>query len=170
MGGGEVLDTGWHATYRLLALAGERPVAVTAMTERFFLPEFPAEDTGLVLVRFASGAIGEIVTSWAFAPVGDRQFEVMAEHGALAGTGAGVLHQLPGWPQPAERSGEPVHSFTAAVGHFLDVVQRGVPNQASFAAGARALQLTTGAYRSAAEGRTMALPEDPLAPPRPLDA
>src|SRR5262245_38085679 len=37
MGGGEVLDTGWHATYRLLALASaDRPIEVTAMMERFF--------------------------------------------------------------------------------------------------------------------------------------
>jgi predicted dehydrogenase len=91
----------------------------------------------------------------------------MGEHGALAGGGVRTLHQLPGWPQPAERVGEPVHTFTAAVGHFLDVVQRSVPNLAPFAVGARALQLTTAAYRSAAEGRAMALPEDPLLPPQP---
>ena len=35
MGGGEVIDTGWHATYRLLALADDRPVEVTAMMDRF---------------------------------------------------------------------------------------------------------------------------------------
>ncbi|MEX0785506.1 MAG: Gfo/Idh/MocA family oxidoreductase, partial [Dehalococcoidia bacterium] len=46
MGGGEVLDTGWHATYRLLALADDRPVEVTAMMDRFAVKQLTAEDTG----------------------------------------------------------------------------------------------------------------------------
>ena len=161
MGGGEVLDTGWHATYRLLALADDRPVEVTAMTGRFFVRELPAEDTGLLLVRFATGAIGEIVTSWAFGLMGGWQFEVAAEQGSIAGNRTRWLHQQDGWPQPEERSNEPVHTFTSEVTHFLDVVQDGVPNQASFAHAARVLQLITAAYRAAAERSTVSLPDDP---------
>ena len=165
MGGGEVLDTGWHATYRLLALAGERPVQVQAMMERFFLPDVPSEDTGVLLVRFASGTIGEIVTTWAFAPASGFQFEVMGEHGSLAGGGTSIVHQLHAWPTPAERTFDPVHSFTAEVTHFLDVVQNGADSMATFDTGARVLQLTMAAYRSVAEGRPMTLPEDPMAEP-----
>src|SRR4029453_11940464 len=76
MGGGEVLDTGWHATYRLLALAEDRPVEVTAMIDRFAVKQLSAEDTGVIVVRFASGAIGEILTSWALNPVDNWHFEV----------------------------------------------------------------------------------------------
>ena len=162
MGGGEVLDTGWHATYRMLALANDRPVEVQAMTERFFLPDVAAEDTGVLLVRFASGAIGGLVSSWAFAAVGNRHFEVMGEHGSLAGGGAELLHQLHAWPDPVARPFAPVHSFTAEVTHFLDVVQNDAPSLAPFETGARVLQLTLAAYRSVAEKRTMILPENPL--------
>jgi predicted dehydrogenase len=161
MGGGEVLDTGWHATYRLLALADDRPVEVTAMTGRFFVRELPAEDTGLLLVRFATGAIGEIVTSWAFGLTGGWQFEVAAEHGSLAGSRTRLLHLQDGWPQPEERSNEPVHTFTSEVAHFLDVVQRGVPNRASFEHASRVLQVITAAYCAATERRTVSLPEYP---------
>jgi len=163
MGGGELLDTGWHASYRLLALAADdRPVEVTTTLDRFFLPDLPTEDTALVLVRFASGALGEILTSWAFMPVGKWQFEVMAEHGSLAGNGTRLLHQLPRWPEPAETANPPVHTFTAAASHFLDVALLGVPNLAPFATAARVLQLTLAAYESAKLRRPVALPEDPL--------
>jgi len=165
MGGGEVLDTGWHASYRLLALAGDdRPIEVTAMTERFFLPKSAgseSEDTGALLVRFASGAIGEILTTWAFATVDGWQFEVMGEHGSLAGGERRLAHQLHAWPQPAMQTHDPVHTFTEEVRHFLDVVQRGVPSLAPFSEGARVLQLTMAAYTAVAERRTVTLPENP---------
>jgi predicted dehydrogenase len=169
MGGGEVLDTGWHASYRLLALAGDRPVEVTAMTDRYLVADMPAEDTGVLLVRFANGAIGEIVTSWAFASVGGWHFEVMAQNGSLAGGPTKLLHQLHGWPAPAERAFEPVHTFTAEIAHFLDVVQNGAESQATFAHGARVLQLTMAAYRAVAEHRSIALPENLLEPAAPVE-
>ncbi|HET7092126.1 MAG TPA: Gfo/Idh/MocA family oxidoreductase, partial [Thermomicrobiales bacterium] len=102
MGGGEVLDTGWHATYRLLALADDRPVEVAAMMDRFAIEQLTAEDTGAVMVRFASGAIGQILTSWAFNPPGGWQFEVGAQHGSLAGGKTRLVHQLHGWLESSE--------------------------------------------------------------------
>lgn len=169
MGGGEVLDTGWHGSYRLLALADDRPVEVSAMTDRFFVDALSGEDTGVLLVRFASGAIGQMITSWAFAPIDGWHFEVAAELGSIAGTERKLLHQLPGWPEPAIRTNEPVHTFTQEVAHFLDVVQLGGDNLAPFEQAARVLQLTKAAYRAAAEHRAMALPEDPLAQPVPVE-
>ena len=167
MGGGEVIDTGWHATYRLLALADDRPVEVSAMMDRFAVKQLVAEDTGVILVRFASGAIGEILTSWAFAPVGNWHFEVGAEHGSLAGGKTRLVHQLHGWPEPvayAPFTHELAQTFAAEVTHFLDVVQRGEPSLAPFDRAARVLQVTLGAY-AAAEGHcVVALPEDPTQP------
>lgn len=169
MGGGELLDTGWHGTYRLLALADDRPVEVWATLARFFLPDLPSEDTGLIVVRFASGAIGEMLTTWAFASVNAWQFEVMGELGSIAGGGPRTLHQVHTWPAPAERVADPVHTFTAEVTHFLDVVQHGAPNLAPFETGARVLQLTKAAYRAVAEGRAVSLPENPLEPGTPVE-
>lgn len=162
MGGGEVLDTGWHASYRLLALANDRPVEVSAMTERFFVPGLPSEDTGVLLVRFASGAIGEIVTTWAFNTIDGWQFEVAAQYGAMAGGKTKLAHQLHGWPEPAIVENAAVHTFTLEITHFLDVVQSGVENLAPFSQAARVLQLTKGAYRAAGEKTVVALPEDPV--------
>jgi predicted dehydrogenase len=146
----------------LLALANDRPVEVTAMTERFLIPGLPAEDTGLLTIRFANGSIGQIITTWAFAPIGGMHFEVMAQQGSLAGASTQLLHQLHGWPEPAVRTYEAVHTFAAEITHFLDVVQNGAESQATFAHGARVLQLTKAAYLSAAEHRSVTLPENPL--------
>jgi predicted dehydrogenase len=162
-GGGELLDTGWHAVYRLLALSGERPTEVTALTGRYFVDELPAgvEDTALVLVRFASGALGEITTSWACGPVGGWQFEVNGERGGLAGSATRLLHQLHGWPQAAERPNERADTYALEVGAFLDLMRDGAPNPAPYEQAARALQLILAAYRAAETGRTVPLPEDP---------
>jgi predicted dehydrogenase len=167
-GGGELLDTGYHSTYRLLALAGDdRPIEVTGFLSRFLLDGWPTEDTGQVMVRFASGAVGEILTSWALDVEGRRQFEVSAEFGALSGSSTFLNHHLYNWPQPAMRSFEPIGTFTAEIGHFIDVVQRGAGNPADIDAATRVLQVIKGAYLSAKLGQTVTLPEDAAADPVP---
>jgi predicted dehydrogenase len=165
MGGGEVLDTGWHGTYRLLALAGERPVAVTATMGRLFHHGLSVEDTGSLTVQFESGLIGDMLTSWAFGLAEERQFEAAGEQGALTGSGTELVHQLHHMPAAARASWPWVHTFSAEIAHFVDVLRKGVPPRAGFAEGARTLQLIRGAYLSAQDGRTAYLPDDPLAAP-----
>lgn len=160
-GGGEVLDTGWHGTYRLLSLAEGRPVEVTAMMHNYALPRVPGEDTGLVLVRFASGEIGELLTSWAFGLASGSNFEVGAELGSLAGSGTKLIHQIHGWPQASERPFERVNTYHQEITHFLDVVQRGEPQVPTLDGAIRVLQVIKAAYRSAEEKRTIELPEEP---------
>lgn len=162
MGGGEVVDTGWHGIYRLLSLVNDRPIEVSAVMERYLVQRFPAEDSGLVVIKFASGQIGELLTSWAFNPVNNWSFEILGETGSLAGNSTSILHQLAGWSEPVVMKNEPVHTFAAEVSYFLDVVQDGAAPVSSFAHAARVLQVIQAAYRAAAEKRTMTLPEDPL--------
>lgn len=162
-GGGELLDTGWHATYRLLSLVDSRPVEVTAMLANLYIPELgERDDTGAVLVRFESGALGCLISSWAFseAPVG-WSFQVSGALGSLAGGATRLVHGTHGFPTPAERVFDRVDTFALEIAHFLDVVLDGAECQATFEHAARALQLILGAYRSAEERRTVALPEDP---------
>ena len=165
-GGGELLDTGYHSTYRLLSLANnDRPVEVTGFLSRFLIDHLPTEDTGQVVVRFESGAIGEILTSWALDVVGARQFEVSAEHGAMVGSARELQHQIYGWPEPVTRAFTPISSFTAEIGHFIDVVRNGADNPADIDTASRVLQVIKGAYLSAKLGQTVSLPEDPTADP-----
>ncbi len=191
-GGGEVLDNGWHAAYCLLALTGSRPTEVSAMLGHYFIKHLGVEDTGALLVRFEHGAVGVLLTSWAFADLAPGyEFLVAGERGSLAGTATSTVLGLHGTP-PVKRSFDRVtvsariagilqagarrarptkgpqpfqhplaSSFTREIGHFLDAVQRGQDGLASWEDAARTLQLILGAYRAAAEGRCVALPEDP---------
>ena len=165
-GGGELLDTGYHSTYRLLALAGEdQPVEVTGFLSRFHIADWPTEDTGQVTIRFASGAIGEILTSWAFDVDGARQFEVSGSLGAVGGGGTFVSHQLYGWPEAARREMPGTHTFTAEIGQFIKVVRENASNPADADAAIRVLQVIKAAYLSAKLGQTVSLPADPSADP-----
>ena len=165
-GGGELLDTGYHSTYRLLSLAnGDRPVEVFGVLSRFLISHLPTEDTGQVLVRFESGAIGEIITSWALDVVEGRHFEVSAEFGALAGGPDFLTHQLYRWPDAARNPLPTVPSFTAEIGHFIEMVKHDAPNAAPLDDTIRTLQVIKGAYLSAKEGQWVTLPEDPTGTP-----
>ncbi|MBA2247948.1 MAG: Gfo/Idh/MocA family oxidoreductase [Chloroflexia bacterium] len=169
-GGGELLDTGYHSTYRLLSLAsGDRPVEVTGFLSRFLQSHLPTEDTGHVFVRFESGAVGEILTSWALDVVGARQFEIEGEFGALAGSATSLSHQLYRWPEPSTRSYPAPATFTLEIGHFIEVVKNGATNAAPIDDTIRTLQLIKAAYLSAKLGATVSLPEDPAGIPVPRE-
>lgn len=163
-GGGELIDTGYHGTYRLLSLAGSRPVEVTALLSNFFQKGLKTEDTAQVLVRFESGAVGEILTSWALDVVNAKHFEVQGELGSLSGGKSSLEHQIHGWPDSAVNTFDPVHSFTLEIGHFIDVVREDAPNPSDIDETARTLQVIKAAYLSADLGRTVQLPDDPTAP------
>lgn len=167
-GGGELLDNGYHSTYRLLALAGEdRPVEVTGFLSRFHIADWPTEDTGQMTIRFASGAIGEILTSWAFDVDDARQFEVIGSLGAVGGGSTFISHQLYGWPEAARREIPGTHTFTAEIGQFIKVILEDASNPADADMAIRVLQVIKAAYLSAKLGQTVALPEYPSADPVP---
>jgi len=125
-GGGELIDTGYHPSYRLLYLAGSPLVSVHGAVGRF-VQHIEGEDTASVHVRFATGAIGEILTSWAFPlPHGSHQIHVIGESGQLFGS-ENTLYHLPrgGASEPSKQVFEPVKTFEAEIGHFADCLRNG---------------------------------------------
>jgi predicted dehydrogenase len=124
-GGGELIDTGYHPSYRLLYLAGAPAVSVRGSMARFAL-KMEGEDTACVQVRFANGAIGEILTSWAFAlPHGTHQIHIIGEKGQIFGSN-NELYLLPqGFAEPARMNLHPVETFAAEIVHFADCLRTG---------------------------------------------
>lgn len=124
-GGGELIDTGYHPSYRLLHLAGS-PVVEVRSTMGRFLQEIDGEDMASVQVRFANGAVGEVLTSWAFnLPYGMHQIHIIGEEGQLFGSGNTLYHLPNGWSEPAKRSFQDTNTFEEEVGHFADCLREG---------------------------------------------
>src|SRR5687768_509096 len=124
-GGGELIDTGYHPSYRLLYLAGSRAVEIRGTFGRFVQP-IEGEDTASVGVRFESGAIGEILTSWAFPnPHGTHQIHVIGERGQIFGTENTLYHLASGAKEPTKREFDAVNTFEAEIGHFADCLIAG---------------------------------------------
>jgi predicted dehydrogenase len=156
MGGGELIDTGYHPTYRLLYLAGSEPVEVVAQTARFRLHHWEEEDTAEVMLRFASGAFGQILSSWAMPnPLGPYYFCVLGERGQVYATADTLYVELNGLAEPATRKFERVDTFAAEVEHFADVLAAGKRPIQSVAEATNVLKVILAAYRSVEEMRVV---------------
>jgi predicted dehydrogenase len=158
MGGGELIDTGYHPTYRLLYLAGSEPVEVVAQTARFRLHHWEEEDTAEVMLRFASGAFGQILSSWAMPnPLGDYYFCVLGERGQIYATVDTLYVELNGLGEPARHKFDRVDTFAAETEHFADVLAAGKRPIQSLPEATNVLKVILAAYRSVEEMRVVAL-------------
>jgi predicted dehydrogenase len=148
-GGGELIDTGYHPSYRLLHLAGAKAVDVKATFGRFYQP-IDGEDSATVSVRFDNGAIGEVFTSWAWnLPHGTHQIHVIGETGQIFGS-EDTLYFLPkGYTEPAKRTFKTVETFEAEINHFADVLRDGTRPLHSVEEGRAVLELILKAADSA---------------------
>lgn len=157
MGGGCLIDTGYHPTYLLLNLAGQDPVEVTAITGRYFISTLDGEDSALMIVKFANGAMGEVLTSWAWDwPDGSWQFQVIGEKGQLFGRGRKLLYKPVGW-EPATLELPANNNFAAELEHFADSIANGTRPANTNVEGTAVLKLILGAYDAMREKRTVSL-------------
>jgi predicted dehydrogenase len=149
-GGGELIDTGYHPSYRLIHLAGSTVEAVRGTYGRF-RHDIDGEDTASVQVRFANGIIGEVFTSWAMNnPWGTHQIHITGEKGQLFGS-ENTLYFLPaGYSEPAKRTFPSVDTFEAELGHFADCLQKGTRPIHGVEEGRAVLELILKAAESAA--------------------
>ena len=149
-GGGEFIDTGYHPTYRLMYLAGSDFVGVRASMNRYALP-MEGEDTGSVQVRFANGAIGEILSSWAYPlPHGSHQIHVIGDKGQVFGSGDDLYYLPAGFKEPAHRvlpGG--VDTFAAQAEYFSRCVLTGERPLHSVEESRTVLKVILGAYADA---------------------
>jgi predicted dehydrogenase len=148
-GGGELIDTGYHPSYRLLHLAGSPAVSVQAQMGRY-VQNIEGEDTASVTIRFANGAIGEIFTSWAFAnPYGSHQIHLIGEKGQIFGSENTLYHLPNGAKELQKREYEPVNTFTAELLHFAECISQGKRPVHSVEEGRAVLELILRATESA---------------------
>jgi predicted dehydrogenase len=148
-GGGELIDTGYHPSYRLLYLAGAPAVEIRGTMGRYE-QTIEGEDTASVQVRFANGVIGEILTSWAFGlPHGTHHIHVIGDKGQVFGTGDTLYHLPNGFSEPAKRTFPAVETFEAEISHFADCLREGKRPIHSVEEGRAVLELILKATQSA---------------------
>ena len=155
MGGGELIDTGYHPTYRLLFLAGQKVTEVAAVLGTYRIP-MDREDTANVIVKFADGAMGQIYTSWGIRGPMARPllFAIMGETGQLWGEPDKLYYQPVGMQTPAvtEYAGwNGNRTFAAEIAHFADAIEKGYEPLHSVAEATETLRVILAGYRSAAE-------------------
>lgn len=154
-GGGELIDTGYHPTYLLLNLAQSEPVEVTAMTSRHRLP-MEAEDSAQVLVRFADGSVGNIVTSWAYKPATiTERFSLVAEKGSMWSDGKSLSYKID--EQTTTLDFPTVETFAAEVADFAACVAEKRRPINTEVEGINVLKVILGAYKSTEEKRIVSL-------------
>ncbi|OIV38323.1 dehydrogenase [Mangrovactinospora gilvigrisea] len=156
-GGGELIDTGYHPTYLLLNLAASAPAAVSAMISSHRLEFMDGEDSAQVLVRFADGAVGHLVTSWAYNPAGcTERFSAVGEKGSLWSDGKSLWVRQNG-AEAVKHEFEDIENFVAEIADWAEVAagRKGPVN--GHEEGLAVLDVILAAYTSAAEGRTVSI-------------
>ena len=183
-GGGAVIDMGVHGLYVAEWLMRSRVVRVYAELGTLKWGDRcsgGAEDSGVIVLRFASGALGELLNSWAVAGGRDVRAELYGtagtvhidkargESGLLAYSqeGYGAAPEVEaslrphvaskrGWHFPTA-DGWHQHGHAYVVRHFVDVVTGREPPRCTLEEGRRVLELVEAVYRSAREGRPVTL-------------
>jgi len=150
MGGGELIDTGYHPSYRLLFLVGREPTTVAAVLGRYRHEQLPSEDSATVLVGFTGGVTGLIRTSWAMElPHGHHQIHVIGRRGELFGSRNRLYFKPLRAATAAEYTLPEVDTFAAEVVHFVECIEQGTRPIQSYEEGVAVLRLIRRAYEAA---------------------
>ena len=148
-GGGELIDTGYHPCYRLLHLAGSPVKAVRGSMARF-LQKIEGEDTASVQVRFANGALGEVLTSWAFAnPYGTHQIHVVGDKGQIFGSDNDLYYLPEKFAEPARVALDQADTFVDQMAHFAHCLATGTRPPHSVKEGRDVLEVILAATKNA---------------------
>jgi predicted dehydrogenase len=151
-GGGELIDTGYHPSYLLMHLAGGVPVQATAMLSTHRLAFMEGEDSAQALFRFDNGAVGQLVTSWAYDPAaGTERFSVVGEHGSLTSDGTTLRWDLRDGTSESVTFDE-VDTFAAEIGAFGACLRDGTRPIHSEREGIAVLGMILAAYEGARTG------------------
>ncbi len=157
IGGGELIDTGYHPTYLQLYLSGGKPVEVTALLSKHRLQAMDGEDSAQVLVRFDNGVVGNIVTSWAYepTPTTDR-FTIVAEKGYMYSDDGDLHYKLHKGEAQTIQFAVP-NTFVAEIEDFIDRLHEHKRPLHTEAEGIEVLRLILGAYAAHEEKRIVTL-------------
>ncbi|WP_159881503.1 Gfo/Idh/MocA family protein [Paenibacillus puerhi] len=167
--GGALMNQGIHSIDLMLWLAGPaRSVMGMTATQTH---RMEAEDLGLALVKFASGAYGTIMSSTSIQPGYPPTLRLYGERGSIHLEGASIAEwHVPGLPEPDPEQAEagtgagvsnpshiPSRFHKLQLAQFLEALEKGGEPAVTGEDGQRAVALIEGIVRSAAESREIQL-------------
>jgi predicted dehydrogenase len=176
MDGGSLMNQGVHYVDLLRWCMG--PVAEVTAVCATQAHKVEVEDTALAIVRFASGALGTIVSSTAVYPGFSQRLEITGTEGTVVvEDGRIVLRALrsgppgPGKPGgPAEPAAAPAadaaarpagidpDSHAAQIADLLRAIDQGREPSVTAASARETLAIVCAVYESARDGRTVVIP------------
>ncbi|MCC6314979.1 MAG: Gfo/Idh/MocA family oxidoreductase [Thermomicrobiales bacterium] len=189
-GGGPLIDLGIHVLDMALWIMGEpEPTAVSAATYAALGPKgrgmwqgarfkaapdaaYEVEDFATAMIRFANGMTLTLDTSWAGYTSHTDEFGVsfMGDEGGAeihvkdyADTGTlRFFSEIDGAPTVIEPRLQSIHNHGEVFRRFIDSILTGVPFSPTGEEGLERVRLIEAIYRSAAEGREIALAAQPI--------
>jgi predicted dehydrogenase len=151
-GGGCLLDLGVHIIDVVRNVTGDE---ITSVAAELNGPADGVEVDAQLVVRLEGGAIGTVHASWSSRPGPDHVLTVVGTTGTLHLDTRTPLTLLSGDGE-RERVSLP-EATSSPVGEFLAAVRGERPPSVTAADGRAAVAVVEAAYRSAAEGRTVAV-------------
>ena len=167
MDGGSLMNQGVHYVDLLRWCLGP-PAEVTAVCTTQ-THQIEVEDTALAIVRFASGAVGTILSSTAAWPGFPQRLEITGTEGtvtvedgqivrrALAGQAAPAPAADTGLSGAADPAAVDIASHAAQLADLLDAVDSGREPAVSGRSGRDALEIILAVYESSRTGRPVIL-------------
>lgn len=168
-GGGILVDHGWHNFYLLLCLAGEKPVRVSAVTERRRYAKADVEDTADCRLEFPS-LTADLHLTWAGA---ERRtsWQLLGERGSVRleeerlEVRRGKRREEQALPESLSAGSHHPAWFGAVIDEFLAEVEGRTPRGTNLSEAECCLAILDLAYRSAGAGGK-SLPYESAAPNR----
>lgn len=166
-GGGAAIDMAVHSIAFCRFMTRAEVDTVSAEVGTFVHKATSLEDTVVMTLRFANGAIGQCEDSWSLAAAMDSRFEVFGTKGRIL---IDNLHRQPiqvaseagypyfgadgrGWTFPLPISGDIADGHHAMLAHFIDCLRSGRKSESEAEDGRAVLAVVEAAMRSARSGR-----------------
>jgi predicted dehydrogenase len=156
-GGVAVIDSGWHMLDLVHWYCGV-PSRVSCFLGRGrALPgDYDVDDRAVVSLEFPGGAVGTVTACFITQPT-NRQIVLHGLEGALDITGERLVDTAPDGSQTVEEFAEGSHSLAPQLATFIDAVREGSAGPALAEDAYQVQRIIDAAYRSAEEGRAVAL-------------
>ncbi|MBI4552678.1 MAG: Gfo/Idh/MocA family oxidoreductase [Candidatus Latescibacteria bacterium] len=166
VGGGVLIDSGIHRIDLLRWIVGE-VASVQGESGRFIHQEMEGEDTAVILLRFVTGAIGQVICSWGVkTPIRDESLVLCGTKGTIWAENSTLslrmaVEEAPGQMGPIQDESLLAVSYPdsvkLAIAHFLECIEEHKQPVVTAVDAREAVRIAQAAYRAIQTGERVSL-------------